>query len=848
MATKIQVRRDAAADWTSTNPTLAAGEIGFESDTNKFKIGDGATAWTSLAYAPQDYITASSTTTFTNKTFDANGTGNSISNIETADFATAAFKDEDTMTSDSATAVASQQSIKAYVDAEDANIASDTLTFTNKTFDANGTGNSISNIETADIAASTLVTAAEGIGSNNNDTTIPTSAAVKAYADSVGGGGGGTITALNNQAENRLVSIGATTTELDGEANLTFDGSTLTLTGSAALDGVTIADNLISTNRSNDNLEISANGTGHVFVGDGAISSVSTGNSNGRADRGVTNLHNASIDPSTQTTSASRYYANTDLFRATLTGNSTDSNARWQKHNVMELELNGTSNTATSTIHAPGSRFMQETRVDNNSATAATLGTLNTGQFSATMIASAGDVTITDVVTNNGILDSGGSFDKNVTNAYIYKAIESMDANSNITNLYGLYLQDTSATSANITNEWGVYAPNDAQKSRLGGVDLQNGDITTAAISIQDNHITTNRSNDNLNLETNGTGTIELNADTNVTGSITATTSISNDAISIDDNVITTTRSNDNLLMTANGTGYIVMGDTAANQAINVDVNERYGVIKVHRETVSASGMTSFNDHRRANTTKSLYTLSSGSSSGDAIFQQNLAYTLLDLNGYSLTGSYTPDFGSGASNKISTTLTNNGGTASSIAESHGMFNQVDHFSFGGSTLTSTNTVGNGVYINAYPNTTVTNAYGVRVYGNTLDFGSGPGVITNFYGFYIHDTGNNPTNQYGFWDTTNSLSRFGAVRLDNQAGDPSGVADASHIYSKDVSSSSEVFVRDEAGNVTQISPHNEQGEWQYYSVNEKTGKTVRVNMEQMIRKLEEITGETFIENE
>ena len=42
---------------------------------------------------------------------------------------------------------------------------------------------------------------------------------------------GGTISALNNQAANRLVSIGATTTELDGEANLTFDGGTLEVTG-----------------------------------------------------------------------------------------------------------------------------------------------------------------------------------------------------------------------------------------------------------------------------------------------------------------------------------------------------------------------------------------------------------------------------------------------------------------------------------------------------------------------------------------------------------------------------------------------------------------------------------------
>jgi hypothetical protein len=48
--TKILHRRDTAANWTSTNPTLSAGEIGFETDTLKFKIGNGSTAWTSLTY------------------------------------------------------------------------------------------------------------------------------------------------------------------------------------------------------------------------------------------------------------------------------------------------------------------------------------------------------------------------------------------------------------------------------------------------------------------------------------------------------------------------------------------------------------------------------------------------------------------------------------------------------------------------------------------------------------------------------------------------------------------------------------------------------------------------------
>ena len=51
MATQIQLRRDTAANWTSANPTLAAGELGLETDTTYYKIGTGSTAWTSLAYS-----------------------------------------------------------------------------------------------------------------------------------------------------------------------------------------------------------------------------------------------------------------------------------------------------------------------------------------------------------------------------------------------------------------------------------------------------------------------------------------------------------------------------------------------------------------------------------------------------------------------------------------------------------------------------------------------------------------------------------------------------------------------------------------------------------------------------
>lgn len=49
--TQILHRRGTAATWTSTNPTLGAGEIGYETDTGKYKIGTGSAVWTSLAYA-----------------------------------------------------------------------------------------------------------------------------------------------------------------------------------------------------------------------------------------------------------------------------------------------------------------------------------------------------------------------------------------------------------------------------------------------------------------------------------------------------------------------------------------------------------------------------------------------------------------------------------------------------------------------------------------------------------------------------------------------------------------------------------------------------------------------------
>ncbi len=87
MAAVIQVKRGSASAWTAANSVLAAGEIGYETDTRKFKVGDGSTAWTSLSYATVDLASAALTGTPTAPTADA---GTNTTQIATTAFVTTA--------------------------------------------------------------------------------------------------------------------------------------------------------------------------------------------------------------------------------------------------------------------------------------------------------------------------------------------------------------------------------------------------------------------------------------------------------------------------------------------------------------------------------------------------------------------------------------------------------------------------------------------------------------------------------------------------------------------------------------------------------------------------------------
>lgn len=81
------------------------------------------------------------------------------------------------------------------------------------------------------------------------------------------------------------------------------------------------------------------------------------------------------------------------------------------------------------------------------------------------------------------------------------------------------------------------------------------------------------------------------------------------------------------------------------------------------------------------------------------------------------------------------------------------------------------------------------------------------------------------------------------------GNPGGIFNSAQLFAKEVGTVTEMYVRDENGNVTQISPHDpETGEHYLHSENEQTGRRIKIWLERLARRIEEMTGDTFLEEE
>ena len=292
-STIFKIRRDTAANWASENPTLASGEMGLDQTNNFIKMGDGTTAWNSLAQFTQNIenvedlvgaMVTSNTETFITVTYDDSD--------GTLDFVVP-VKDQDNMSSDSATHLATQQSIKAYVDAQvtaqdldfqgdsggalSIDLDSETLDIAGGTgIDTTGSGNEVSVAIDSTVATltgsqtltnKTLTSPVVNTGisgsavadeddmSSNSATLLATQQSIKAYVDSQVTAqdldlttDSGTIAIdLDSETLSILGGTGLSSSATGNAATIGIDATVATLTGSQTLTNKTLTSAVLNT-------------------------------------------------------------------------------------------------------------------------------------------------------------------------------------------------------------------------------------------------------------------------------------------------------------------------------------------------------------------------------------------------------------------------------------------------------------------------------------------------------------------------------------------------------------------------------------------------------------------------
>jgi hypothetical protein len=546
-------------------------------------------------------VTGSITGTFTVSSVDADST--TVSNLEVDNFKASAIviESEGISSNDNDTTLPTSAAVKDYVDTNSVT-ASGTATFTNKTFDANGTGNSISNIEVADFAAASIVTEAEGIGSNDNDTTIPTSAAVKDYVDARDIGDlsvvGSTISAPSN-ADLTLTTSGTGSVSIDGiqvsgtelsssdstqitiKENLHVTGNiTGTLTGSVAFSNVTSTPTTIAGYGITD--AASATATALTVVGDDSSGTAVTLGETFKV-AGATGVTTA-VSGDTLTVTGpdlSSYLQNTGT--QTIDNLSFNDNIISTSSNAdLNLDPGGTGNvkilTDQITLGTGSSAGTEAVAIGKNTnagnyaqAIGNNAGNSGQGQGAVALGSEAGE-------TNQGSKAVAiGNYAGETTQGANAIAIgekagqTSQAANSIVINATGAALNNTTASSMvvkPIRNASGThqleYNPTTGEVTydtlASGGA---TGDLTITGSTIS------SPSNADLTLTTSGAGSVTVTggdlvtADISSSGDIdavgfTATGSSTFDGVQITDNKVTSAASNANLELDASGTGGII--------------------------------------------------------------------------------------------------------------------------------------------------------------------------------------------------------------------------------------------------------------------------------------------------
>ena len=392
---------------------------------------------------------------------------------------------------------------------------------------------------TINASDSTLSLIDEDNMATDSATRPPSQQSVKAYVDA----STGTITALNNATANELVTVGATTTELDAESGLTYDGSTLAVTGALTATGAIttsgdasdISTDTISIDsgsatisglRSNEDLNLQANGTGLIVI------SANSGTfSNWSTQSRYNGSNNMYYEDLTHTIANDRRYTNNLTTKIKLdSGQRTNnSNDRWRQYAYMEFDLNGSSTTPTSSYLSRGPQgFNTQVDVKNSSANDSEIGnasgqmsgvsaytsstgdiSFNASDSSSTNVGPAAYTSWVDINPNSGSTISI----PNVYQYYVTGVSTGGSGTTAITNSYAFYTRANSGSS-DITNEYAFYTADADMMSAIGKLEsyrekinaLTSSATITVDCSLAPVHTVTLGVNTEFNITNLGTG------------------------------------------------------------------------------------------------------------------------------------------------------------------------------------------------------------------------------------------------------------------------------------------------------------------------------------------------------
>jgi hypothetical protein len=524
-------------------------------------------------------------------------------------------------------------------------------------------------------------------------------------------------------------------------ANLVLEASG---TGAIEFEGFQIRDNHIEGIRSNEDIRITANGTGNIFVG--AIKLNGT---------------TFSSDDSTLITFAEG---------VDVTG-----------------ALTGTSASLSTTLAVTGTTTLTGATTVNNTLTAnsVTTNAISSNGSNADISiqpSGTGDVVISALRVNGTTLDSSDS-----TSVTIAEAVDITGALTGTSGSFSTTLGVTGLTTLS------------------GGATVLG---TMTAGSVTTNAISSNGSNADISIQPSGTGDVVLSA-----LRVNGTTLDSSDSTAI------------NLAENVDVTGTLTTADITTTGNIVVSGNIAPATLSIGDLNITADGSIT------------------SDSNGDIVIDPAgtgeivLTGTITHTGTQTTTGQLNVDNLRIDGNTISApssggiTLTPQAGSTVAL----GGIATATEFQ---ATLAEITTVRAQRIENDTSNTTL--EIGSQGTGNVkigqTEFSSSASTITG-----LVTNGDMTFTPQG----TGDFKVDAHINLVEQSGDATGETDSAHIYAKADSGSAEVFVRDEAGNVTKISPHNEKGNWEYYSKNIKTGKIVRVDMEELIKDIENITGKQYI---